>query len=72
MEFLKKKKIKEQDVRELATEIFEYNIYSSKGVKEVLNQIDNHNNNYYQQRELGVNPGNGYNFYFSNKQNFII
>ena len=32
-----KKKIKEQDVRELATEIFEYNIYSSKGVKEVLN-----------------------------------
>ena len=60
------KKYNEQDLREFAAEIFGHNIYSSKGVKEAENNIDN-NNSYYQPGELGVNPGSGYNFYFSNK-----
>ena len=51
----------EQDIREIASEIFGQNIYSNQGVKDALHYIDN-NNKYYQPGELEVEPGRGYNF----------
>ena len=54
-------KASEQDIREIASEIFGHNIYSGQGVKDAFHYIDN-NNKYYQPGELGVEPGRGYNF----------
>lgn len=56
----------EQEIRDVATEIFGQNVYSGQGVKDALNYIDK-NNKYYQPGELGVEPGRGYNNIFNNK-----
>ena len=56
----------EQDIREMATEIFGQNVYSSQGVRDASNYIDK-NNKYYQPGELGVEPGRGYHHIFNNK-----
>lgn len=56
----------EQDIREIATEIFGQNAYSVKGLKDAAEYIDN-NNNYYQPGQLNYQPGAGYNSHFTNK-----
>lgn len=56
----------EQDIREIATEIFGQNAYSVKGLKDAAEYIDN-NNNYYQPGQLNYQPWAGYNSHFTNK-----
>ena len=53
------KKYNEQDIRNVATEIFQQNAYNRKGLNDASNYIDN-TNGFYQPGELGVAPGRGY------------
>lgn len=60
------KQLNQEEISEIAKQIFTHNTYSRNGAKEAYNYIDT-NNNYYQPGELGVIPGSGYNnFYFKN------
>ena len=55
--------LSQQEIYEVATEIFAHNTYLNNVAKEAYNYIEAHNG-YYQPGELGVSPERGY--YFKN------